>query len=598
MDLDTIVVGAQSDDSLLGSAYSFTRMGTEWSEEIQRDASDATYRTEIGWSIAISGDVMVAGAPGDPNNTGIGALYIFYRNLGGPNNWGEFKKIPGDTVTDVGNDDQFGFAVALDGDTLVVSATFAGNDEGRAYVFERNAGGADNWGETKMLVASSPIPFAEFGWAVDISGDTIVVGAVPFGGGNGEAYIYERNFGGLNNWGERKSFTGGLDEYLGISVAISGDTLVIGAPGNNSFSGLVYIVERNFGGADNWGIHTTLTNPSPDVFDQFGWSVDTNEDRVVVGTPGEGGVGVGYIFERNQGGTDAWGEVAQLVASDPVINDTFGWAVAIDSDTVVVGARYTDNSLATVAPGKAYIFERNYGGTESWDEVVKLTASDAEDNDRYGNAVAISGSYVVVGAYRANDEACLPTVDPDCNAGSTYMYHRHDAFSKTIAGPGVYTLGGDTNVVLEVISDAGCLTGATIDVSYSDHPNATVLLQTGKYWNITPTGCSSGFNLNMTIGVILSEFGTLDANDKVCRFTGSDWDCGYTSHDNGDQTITRTGITQLSPWTAGNNVGPTAIRLRMFTAGIPLQSTITMSGILLLLIISLIIFARKYKSSP
>ena len=103
--------------------------------------------------------------------------------------------------------------------------------------------------------------------------------------------------------------------------------------------------------------------------------------------------GAAYIFERNQGGAENWGQVQKLTASDAAVNDQFGRSVAIDVDTVVVGA-WLKNSNA----GAAYIFERNQGGAENWGQVKKLTASDAAAGDDFGSSVSINADTVVVGA--------------------------------------------------------------------------------------------------------------------------------------------------------------------------------------------------------
>ena len=122
-----------------------------------------------------------------------------------------------------------------------------------------------------------------------------------------------------------------------------------------------------------------LTASEAAANDRFGYSVATNGDTVVVGAYGKNSnTGAAYIFERNQGGAENWGQVQKLTASDAAVNDQFGWSVAIDVDTVVVGAWLKNSNT-----GAAYIFERNQGGAENWGQVKKLTASDAAANDDF-----------------------------------------------------------------------------------------------------------------------------------------------------------------------------------------------------------------------
>jgi hypothetical protein len=132
--------------------------------------------------------------------------------------------------------------------------------------------------------------------------------------------------------------------------------------------------------------------------DGFGYAVAISGDTVVVGAHGDDDngddSGSAYIFERNQGGTDNWGQVAKLTATDGATYDRFGGAVAISGDTVVVGAHQNG-----VGSGSAYVFKRNQGGADNWDQTAKLTATDGAGGDLFGHAVAISGDTVVVGAF-------------------------------------------------------------------------------------------------------------------------------------------------------------------------------------------------------
>jgi hypothetical protein len=364
----------------------------------------------FGKSVAISGDYVVVGSIEEHSAmSGRGGAYIYERNYGGPDNWGEMVKL---TASDVENVDSFSLSVSMSGDYVVVGAPLedvAGSDRGGAYIYERNYGGPDNWGEVMKLTASDAEDWDRFGHSVAISGDYVVVGAhLEDGAGTdrGAAYIYERNYGGPDNWGEVMKLTASDAEnadYFGYSVAISGDYVGVGAhleDGAGSASGAAYIYERNYGGPDNWGEVVKLTALDADVNDVFGRSVAIRGDYVVVGAHLEDGagsdLGTAYIYERNYGGPDNWGEMVKLTASDAEYADEFGHSIAISGDYVVVSA-YLENG-AGIDRGAAYIYERNYGGPDNWGEMVKLTASDADDNDVFGRSVAISGDYVVVGA--------------------------------------------------------------------------------------------------------------------------------------------------------------------------------------------------------
>ena len=195
---------------------------------------------------------------------------------------------------------------------------------------------------------------------------------------------------------------GAAGDVFGSPVLFSGGTLAVGAHradvGGNVNQGAAYIFYRDQGGADNWGQVAKLTASDGAAGDYFGNGVVVSGDTVVVGAYLDGGgKGSAYVFERGQGGADNWGQVKKLTASDAIGNDKFGRSAAISVDTVVIGAHVEDGAGSD--RGAAYVFERNQGGADSWGQVTKLTASDSADDDYFGRATAISGDTVVVGAY-------------------------------------------------------------------------------------------------------------------------------------------------------------------------------------------------------
>ncbi|HEX5703009.1 MAG TPA: PQQ-binding-like beta-propeller repeat protein [Pyrinomonadaceae bacterium] len=366
-------------------------------------ASDAAENDRFGYSVATSGNTVVVGAYGKNSNTG--AVYIFERNQGGAENWGQVKVV---TPVDAAANDRFGWSVAIDVDTVVVGAWLKNSNTGAAYIFKRNQGGTENWGQVKKLTASDAAANGLFGSSVSINADTVVVGAygtVPSSDyvSVGAAYIFERNQGGAENWGQVKKLTASdpaNHAYFGYSASINGDTVVVGAYGKNP--GTAYIFERNHGGVGNWGQVKRLTASDGVGGDQFGISVAINEDTLAVGAihGNRATSGAVYIFKRNHNGVGSWGQVQELTASDANLLDEFGISVAIDGDTLVVGAWAIN--LAT--GGAAYIFERNQNGVEGWGEVQKLTGSDTAAQDQFGSSVGIEGDTVVVGAVGKNSK--------------------------------------------------------------------------------------------------------------------------------------------------------------------------------------------------
>ena len=392
----------------------------------KRIASDGHDGDHLGFSVALSGDYAVAGVlDGDGLGTFRGAAYVFARNQGGPDNWGQVAKL---VASDAEDFDQFGVSVAIDGDYVVVGAIFEdglGTDRGAAYVFDRNQGGSDNWGQVAKLVASDAEDNDQFSSSVAVDGDYVVVGAAledGLGTFRGAAYVFARNQGGPDNWGQVAKLVASDPEdsdQFGSSVAISGDNVLVGAryeDGLGTHRGAAYVFDRNQGGSDNWGQVTKLTASTPEDAAYFGCSVALSGDFAVVGAYAEDvagtDLGAAYVFDRTQGGPDNWGQVAKLVASDAEDSDQFGSSVAISGDNVVVGARYEDGQ--GTSRGAVYIYGRNHGGADTWGEVMKLTASDAKDQDWFGFSVDIDGDYALVGA---------PYVDgAGSNRGAVYIF--------------------------------------------------------------------------------------------------------------------------------------------------------------------------------
>ena len=367
---------------------------------------------DFGDAVAISGDTVVVGADYSPSGgASRGQAYVFSRNQGGPNNWGLVKTL---SASDKADYDYFGRKVAVSGDIIIVGAPQAnsgGTDRGQAYVFSRNQGGANNWGQVKILSASDKADTNMFGWSVAVSGDTVVIGAIHANSGGlvrGQAYVFSQNQSGTNNWGQVKilSASDKADrDYFGNSVAISGDIVVVGAhytASGGTGRGQAYIFSRNQGGTNNWGEVKILSASDKADNDHFGYSVAVSDEIVIVGAyeAASGGTyrGQVYVFSRNQGGTNTWGQVKILSASDKADNDWFGYSVAVSGDTGVIGAFYAASGGTN--RGKAYVFSRNQGGTNNWGEVKILSASDMADHSFFGSSVAVSGATGIIGSSR------------------------------------------------------------------------------------------------------------------------------------------------------------------------------------------------------
>jgi FG-GAP repeat len=408
--LVTLLLAACSQSSLPVSGVLESQQ-TE-TQKITYPAADVA--KAFGHSLAIDGDVLVVGAPGPTGLMGQGVVYLYQRD--GTGNWQFIKEL---VARDGRKNDDFGHAVAISGNTVVVGAPFdyfpRKRDQGSAYVFERDMGGANNWGQVKKLAASDGAANNLFGLSVAISGTTVVIGS-PYNdfGGNaaqGSVYLYERDQGGSNKWGEAKHLLasdGAVGDFFGHSIAIDGNTVAVGAYdddiGGKSNQGSAYLYERDQGGSSNWGQVKKLVASDGAVNDEFGVSIAISGNVVVVGAHFDDigshmWQGSAYLYERDQGGSSIWGQVKKLVASDGVANDFFGISVAISGNMVVVGVPYNGpNGTGSHSPGLAYLFMRNAGGTNAWGQSRKLLASDGVAYDFFGVSVDISGNTVVASA--------------------------------------------------------------------------------------------------------------------------------------------------------------------------------------------------------
>jgi hypothetical protein len=409
-------------------------------------------------------------------------------------------------ASNTGANDWFALSVAVSGDTVVVGAPSEasnatgvnGNeadnsvrDAGAAYVFVRS--GTD-WTQQAYLKASNTDVGDFFGGSVAVSGNTMVVGAFRedsnatgangnqgnngfLGGDSGAAYVFVRSGKDWSQQAYLKASNTGQHDFFGESVAVSGDTVVVGASyeasngtgvnGNQadnsaSSAGAAYVFVRSGTG---WTQQAYLKASNAGATDFFGESVSVSGDTVVVGAREEASnatgvngrqgnnralsAGAAYVFVRS--GTD-WTQQAYLKASNTGVGDRFGGSVAVSGDTVVVGAPFEySNATGVNAPptggtgtqadnsagdsGAAYVFVRS--GTD-WTQQAFLKASNTGANDRFGGAVAVSGDTVVVGGAGEGSNASGVNGNQANNsfsdAGAAYLFTGVGPVTPPVAG--------------------------------------------------------------------------------------------------------------------------------------------------------------------
>jgi len=351
-------------------------------------ASDAAPGDELGNPVALSGDVLAAGAwLVDTSAADSGAVYVFRR---GPGGWAEEAKILGPEVQNA----NFGIALDADGELLLVGAR---RDEpggrGVAYVYGRRAGA---WSEEARWLAPSGQTSDQFGLAVALAGSTAVVGAAreeTAGARHGAAYVFQRSPTGWSLAARLVASDAEDLDLFGAAVAIDGDRVLVGAhraDAPDPSSGAVYVFDRS--GAV-WTETAILTPGAPAAQDQFGFDVSVDGDRALVGANFDdtvaGNAGAAYLFERAGG---SWSQVQKLTDPSGSIGDEFGRSVAIEGDRALVGEPY--DTVAELRSGSAYVFAR--GATE-WTQTSKLSDPAGARNDNFAWTVDLDGGLAAAG---------------------------------------------------------------------------------------------------------------------------------------------------------------------------------------------------------
>lgn len=397
IDGDVAVVGAPKDSggpSGFVGAYVYVRNSSGWgtATPLEITTSGPSDPPLVGASVAISGNTIAIGAPSDDlqdladpvfSLNRAGAVYVFVWN---GTTWSQQARL---TASNRDDRDGFGTRVAISGDTIVASATGedssstgvngqineGASDSGAAYVFNRSG---TTWSETAFLKASNAAADDLFGTSLSLETDTLVVGArgedsaATGAGGNqsddsvqdaGAAYVFKRTAGQWSQDAYLKPSNTRFNFVFGVSVAISGDTVAVGAPGED-------------GNATGVGGNQSST--------------------------GFGSAGAAYVFTRS-GST--WTPQAYVKASNTDAGDGFGVSLTLDGDRLVVGASNesssasgingngADDSLAQA--GAAYVYERTSG---TWAQRAYVKAAQPNEFAQFGSAVAVSGNRLLVGA--------------------------------------------------------------------------------------------------------------------------------------------------------------------------------------------------------
>ncbi|WP_413934108.1 integrin [Nitrospira sp. BLG_1] len=420
IDGDTLVVGAQEEDSGssgingnqsnnsgndIGAVYVFVRSGGIWTQQAYLKASNPDDLDTFGTSVAISGNTIVVGAQGeDSNATGVtgnqsdnsvaqaGAAYVFVRNgttwtqqaylkpsTAGFNNFGNTVAIDGDTIA-IGAEGEDSASTGINGSEVGTGAP----SSGAVYVFTRSG---TTWSQQAYIKSSNSQGGDQFGNSVALSHDTLAVGAV----------------------GEDSAATG-----------------IGGNQGDNSASGsgAVYVFTRS---GNTWSQQAYVKASNSAANSSFGGSLSLDNNTLAVGTDN---ASTAYIFTRSGG---LWTQEALLQGANTENGDQFGISVAVHGDTLAVGASGEDSAATGINgdgtnnsasdSGALYVFTRS--GT-TWTQRDYVKASNREAGDSFGSAIAANNGTIVSGAYLEDSHATgingIQTDNSATDSGAVYVF--------------------------------------------------------------------------------------------------------------------------------------------------------------------------------
>ena len=456
---NVIAVGAafSNDFPSEGAVYVFTQTAGTWAQTAKLTASGSP-ASNLGWSVAISGSTIVAGAP-DTHGTGgtaQGTAYVFSESAGG---WADATQTAKLTASDGGAFDLLGTSVAISGTAIAAGAPRAlGTGHirpGAVYVFTEPAGGWADATQTAELSSSASAASDNFGQSVAIAGTTLVAGANLENNFQGAAYVFTEPAGGWADATQTARLTasdGAANDQFGYSVAISGSAIVVGAPEPGVNDGAAYVFTRTAG---NWAQAAELTGSDGGGDGQFGWSVAISGTVIIAGAPfaivnEQDGQGAAYVFEEPAGGWASATQTAELTASDGASGDELGWSVATSGAAFAAGATY-DTVPGDFVPGAEYVFAPAQAVTSI---TTQLAVGSLKAGQAVRDSATLSGEAGDAGGsvdYRVYDALA------DCQADTTAF--PHTAPSRGTAAGGVSVTNGE-------VPDSGPMTFASVGTYY------------------------------------------------------------------------------------------------------------------------------------
>jgi hypothetical protein len=385
-----------------------------WIQQAKLTASNGNNSQSFGYAVAISGDTVVVGAftANIGNNRLQGTAYVFVKPASG---WENMTQVAQLTASDGAAYDEFGYSVAVSGNTIVIGAPNATRHgkivAGAVYVFEKPESGWKNMTQTAELIASNEGKYSFFGGAVALEGNIVVANGIANGGiGSPQYYLFSRPAKGWKNANE----TADLYSNGNIGpISISGNTIVGGGSGYNNWTGEVQIYVMPSGGWTSMNPTAILTDSAGKRSDDFGWSVALSGDTLLVGaiqgikggSPCNCGPGKVYVFEEPTGGWVTGTPYSAILTVKGLPDGfDFGYSTSLDGNTAVIGS-WPVHYGSTHTRGYAYVFDKPASGWATTSTPnAKLVPTDEIKDNNFGFSVGISDGAIVSGADGAVDD--------------------------------------------------------------------------------------------------------------------------------------------------------------------------------------------------
>lgn len=392
---------------MLASLFGITSATAQYSQDAKTVSENREERAEYGTSVAIHNSYAVVGAARE--NIASGNAYIYHKDGGGDWSFQQSFSAP-----DPNEGAEYGGGAKISDNFMVIAAgraNVSGLDRtGALYIYKLNG---STWEYDTKLVASDFSADAKMGMnptSLAMENTTIVAGAPGENGWTGSVYVFEQSGGTWTQVQKIMNPNPQQNDIFGIGVAIAGEYMVVGASEEDNTKGAAHIFKKNSSGVWEHVQKIIASDAMSQAY--FGTSVAISNTRIAIGAYGHaGGEGATYIFEDD--GTNNWTETQKITASSPSSEANFGWNCIVQNEYLIVSAPHPYG----LEKGEVYVYKKDVG---IYTEIQKVESLDLAAEDFYGWNIEMDGNQLIVGAPWEDEDATGG--DPIDRAGAAYIF--------------------------------------------------------------------------------------------------------------------------------------------------------------------------------